>query len=534
MNATILHGCPIYPGAGRPQAEGVLIADGRVIAVGALADVRAQAPDAQERHFSSGALLPAFTDPHLHAFLVASDPQVDVLRPCRTIADLLGMVAEHVRHASPGGGWLRLHGYLPLDLAERRSPTAPELDSVCPDRPLHLLARTYHESVVNSAGLAVLGMDRRMRDPQGGEVVRDRRGRATGVLIEAASFLAEAASRPRDTAQWTQRLRAFGSQLLAHGIVRVGDAAVPSDAASALVATLADVGVEAHPMLVGPTITEPSLAEGGTAKVLLDGGEWCDLCLTPRQVGRMILTGLAASVGPDRELARAILGRSRIDRRTAGRWHYGHRLTPRDRLDALLSEAATTGSALAVHAVGNGAVSDLIEALARRPEPEVRIEHALFLDDQLIGALSRTGRTLTTQPGMLRSHSAQLLGLPAPAPLRLFPLRSLTHEGVPIAFGSDYPASELSPWPAVSAAVTRRAGELVNQPGEALTLAQALDAVTVTAARALGVADSGVLAPGMRADLQWVDADPHAVDPRDLASLTTLATWRSGEIVFER
>lgn len=375
-------------------------------------------------------------------------------------------------------------------------------------------------------------MDRTMRDLQGGEVVRDRRGRATGVLVEAASFLAEAASRPRDPAQWTERLLAFARQLIAHGIVRNGDAAVPFDAASALVSTLAQVGVEAHPMLVGATITEPAMHEGGTAKVLLDGGEWCDLCLTPRQVARMLFTSLAASVGPDRELARAIMARSRTDRREAGTWHYGHR--PRARLDALLDRAATTGSALAVHAVGNGAVSDLVEALARRREPVVRIEHGLFLDDKLICALARTGRTLTAQPGMLRSHAAQLLGLPVPTPLRLFPLRSLAREGVPVAFGSDYPASDLSSWPAVSAAVTRRAGALVDQPGEALTLAEALDAVTLTAARCLGIGDAGAIVPGMSADPQWVDADPYAVDPGALASLTTLATWRSGDLVYER
>ena len=61
-----------------------------------------------------------------------------------------------------------------------------------------------------------------------------------------------------------------------------------------------------------------------------------------------------------------------------------------------------------------------------------------------------------------------------------------------------------------------------------MTLTEALDATTATAARVLGVTDTGVLAAGQRADLQWVDADPFAVAPEALADIRARAVWHDG------
>ena len=139
-------------------------------AVGTLDAVRtAMPPGADEVALDGGALLPAFVDAHQHAYLVAVDPFTDVLhRAAADIPGLLRLVSSLLAAAPRSDGWLRFHGYVPLELAELRSPSSIELDTICPDRPLHLLTRTYHESVVNSAGLAALGIGRSTPDPRGG------------------------------------------------------------------------------------------------------------------------------------------------------------------------------------------------------------------------------------------------------------------------------------------------------------------------------------------------------------------------------
>ncbi len=538
--AFILHGVPVHVRPDLPAAEAIGVMDGIVAAAGDLAAVRASLPPtAPVRRLGAGAILPAFIDPHQHAFLIAADPGTDVLyRRAVDVAGLVDAVAALVAaEEAPGTGgagtapaaagvssappapWLRYHGYEPMKLAEHRSPTAAELDRASADRPLHVLSRTFHESVVNSAGLDALGIGRTTPDPPGGRIVRDKSGEPTGVLIEAASFAAEAASRRADAHDprvWRDRLRAYGRRLLAAGIVRIGDAAVPVAAADALVETLGALGITAHPFLIGDRIDLPALLPGGTAKVLLDGGEYCHLRMTTRQVATVVRRGFQANMGREKGLARAVGERAGWPHREAdGRWHTGVRFPAEGDLRDLLRRAAERGSGLVVHAVGNGSVEALLDA--RDADPGVaaavpmRVEHAIALDPRLSGRLAQASLTVVAQPNFLGESGHELNVTRMPEPLRLMPFRSMLAAGVPLAFSSDHPATGLSPWPSLAAAVTRldQVGAPVV-PEEAIDLPAALDAYGRGAARSLGVT-GGTLEPGMPADMILVDADPYGI-----------------------
>jgi hypothetical protein len=78
-----------------------------------------------------------------------------------------------------------------------------------------------------------------------------------------------------------------------------------------------------------------------------------------------------------------------------------------------------------------------------------------------------------------QSHAAmgrELALVPLPRPLRLKPFRTMLRSGIPLAFSSDYPAAGLSPWEAVSAAVTRldATGRAIL-PDESIDLVAALE-----------------------------------------------------------
>ncbi|EQD80532.1 amidohydrolase family protein, partial [mine drainage metagenome] len=157
----------------QPRAEAVALADGKILAVGPLADVALRAGvRARTVKLDGGAILPGFIDPHHHLFLVAAERWSCRLHdPApQNIAALLKAVRRAVAE-DHGSGWLRVHGHRPLSMTELRSPTAAELDAACPDRPLHVIGLTYHESSVNSLGLARLGWGRRTPDPPGGRIV---------------------------------------------------------------------------------------------------------------------------------------------------------------------------------------------------------------------------------------------------------------------------------------------------------------------------------------------------------------------------
>jgi predicted amidohydrolase YtcJ len=543
-DSLLLHGVPIHVRFDRAPVEALGLSGGLVVAAGSLAEVRAaMPPGGQERRLDRGVVLPAFVDPHQHAYLVAADPGTDLLY--RRAQDIAGLVREARTlvgaglACSPAGGWLRLHGYEPLRLAERRSPTARELDEAAGDRPMHVLSRTFHESVVSGAGLDALGIGRQTPDPAGGRIVRDRRGRPTGVLLEAASFAAEAVSRRRPGGGgWQERLLAHGRRLASLGVARIGDAAVPAALADAFTETLVEAGVAATPLLIDDRIDAPALRAGSTAKVLLDGGEACHLCMTGAQLRRLMVDSFRANTGPERDLARAVGLRSGFPRREGDRnWHTGIRWPAEAAFGATLRDAAAAGSGLAVHAVGNGAVDAILAGLAAEAaaarDVRLRVEHAFTVDRRQVGALADAGVPVVTQPGFLASMGHSLTVVPLPRPLALLPIRSMIDAGVRVSFGSDYPAAALSPWDGIACAVTRLDDVgVVADADEAIDVARALDACTRAAAEALGDGATGTLEPGSPADLAWWDGDPFTTEPARLPALAALETWRSGRTVF--
>jgi predicted amidohydrolase YtcJ len=189
--------------------------------------------------------------------------------------------------------------------------------------------------------------------------------------------------------------------------------------------------------------------------------------------------------------------------------------------------------------VGNGAVQAVIDALGAdaglAAAVAVRVEHAMATDVAQARALGQAGVPVVVQPGFIGTIGHELSLVPLPEPLRLMPFRTMHEAGVRLAFSTDSPAVGISPWDAVRDAVTRldSTGAPIHAD-ESIDLRVALDASTRGAARALGIEDAGFLEPGCRADLVWCDRDPLTVSPVALGEISVLATWSSGDLVFER
>lgn len=533
MSRFVLSGVPVHPIDTSAVGEAVAVVDGRIAAVGGRAAVLAKAgPDATEVRLDRGALLPGFVDAHQHAYLVVTDPSTDALHGKASDIPRLIELVRSLRDLP--GTWLRLHGYEPLELRELRSPTAAEIDAVVSDRPVHLISRTFHESVVNTLGLEQLGFDRPGRRSPGVQV--DRRGRPTGVLIEQASFAAEVASRPSQDGLDRERLAWHADRLFAAGITTICDAAVPVTAADGYVEAAARLGLRVVPLLVHARIDTPALRAGCTAKVLADGGEHCHLCLTRHQLAALAASSLRSSFGRDGRLARAVGRRAGFPTRAGrGMFRTGITVTGTEALRTLIEEASRTNSRLGVHAIGNGALRSVLDARREASggrDVGVRIEHAVALDGRDADALARAEIPIVAQPGFLAAFGHQLHAVPLPAPLRLMPFSTLFRAGITLAFSSDHPAADQNPWIGVGSAVTRtdRYGRAILGD-EAVSVRAAVEAYTATAACVLGV-DVGRLKPGAPADLVWVDPDPFTCAEDHLASIATLATWSAGTLRY--
>ena len=537
------------------------VRDGLIAAVGSADEVRAALGEGAELvELDRGVILPAFIDAHHHYCLAALDARAPDLhlQPGSSISDVLGLVERAVAASEPGG-WVRLRGYDPVKLRERRAPRVAELDEVCSDRPLLLIAYSVHDGCLNTRGLAEMGWDRRSPDPANGWLVRDRRGRLTGEVRERAFFLAEARSRSalleRGEDAWIAECQAHGHKLLAAGIVRVGDAAVApaferlyeraaaEDALPVIVHRMPVAAVSLiEPRLEGqPTGSGSAAAPVGPAKLFMDGADRCALCFSMTQLARTTAATVRQAAGGQGLAALRALAAVRWHRRHDGLFHSGALFWEQDALNATVMRAAQHGLQVAQHAIGNEAIARgvaaiehahrALEHLPGRP----RLEHAMLLDARLADRIADAGAVAVVQPYFVHDNLGDRVALtPLPQPLRAMPLRMLSERGVVLAGSSDYPVSDFNVLAAIQAAVTRRArGGSLCEPEEALTVEEALRAYTLGGALALGVEhEAGTLEPGKRADIVVLSHDARKVPPGDIASTQVQRTYTAGRLAY--
>lgn len=168
----------------QPWASALAVRDGRIVAVGSDAEVRALCgSDTQVEALEGRLVTPGFIDSHLH-FLQREQVQIEE-------ADVLDDVAQRVREyaaARPDQEWIIGRGW-GYSLFPGGAPHRRYLDAMLAERPLVLTERDGHMSVCNSKALELAGVTRDTPDPEHGRIVRDERGEPTGELQESAMGL---------------------------------------------------------------------------------------------------------------------------------------------------------------------------------------------------------------------------------------------------------------------------------------------------------------------------------------------------------
>jgi predicted amidohydrolase YtcJ len=540
----------------RPLAQAVGIRGGRIAAVGSLSEVRgAIGESAPVNELDGGVLLPGFIDAHHHMAYAALDYGGVSLRlgSGSRIEDLLAAIRDGVAAKPPG--WVYLCGYEAGDLRERRAPRADELEQCCPGRPLFVQAASGHDGALNHAGLDAMGWTASSPDPRNGVLLRNRRGRLTGVVSEGAAFMAEAAFRDQLLADgpevWLAACETHARDLLALGITRVGDAAVAPTVErlyrraaeeDRLPITVHSMPVASTSLLLprfdGPATGEgPSRAPTGPAKLYVDGGHRCAVCLSAGQaawVARALVKNVLGGGGLAVLRAASRSGRPRLGRDL--HLHAGMRFWHQEALVDAVGQGAERGFQIALHAIGNEAVDVALTALERNERQlaaapgRPRLEHVIFAEAHQPRRIADAGAIAVVQPAFIASAGDDMLLTPLPPSIETVPLRSLSEAGVELAGSSDYPVTQPDVLAAISAAVTRR-----TAAGATLAADQAVDvelmlrAYTVGSARALGCEhQAGSITPGKQADLVHLSHDPVTHHPAHLADIQINATWIAG------
>lgn len=168
---------------GNPTAEAIAMRDGKFLAVGSEAEVRAAAPKAQVVDAGGRRVIPGLIDSHMHIIRGGLNYNMELRWDgAPSLADAMAMLKRQVAR-TPAPQWVRVvGGFTEHQFAEKRLPTIEELNAAAPDTPVFIL-HLYDRAILNAAALRVVGYTKATPNPPGGEIVRDAAGNPTGLLL---------------------------------------------------------------------------------------------------------------------------------------------------------------------------------------------------------------------------------------------------------------------------------------------------------------------------------------------------------------
>jgi predicted amidohydrolase YtcJ len=514
----------------RPEAEAFAVRGGRIVAVGSTAEVSALRGagttilDAKGRF-----VMPGFNDAHVH--LMTGGTQLDSvdLRDAASVGEFARRTAERAA-STPKGEWITGGDWDEQAWSEPALPTRESIDGATPDTPVFVNRYDEHMALANSAALRLARITAATPDPPGGVIVRDASGNPTGILKDAAMGPVYAVMPPPTPGRRERALRRALGHMASLGVTSVQDMG-PGDGDVDLYAGLAARGqLTARVRAVPPALRVAGQVAAGGARRAAAGG-------------MLSISGAKTFADGSLGSTTAFFFEPYSDA-PATRGLLADEMQPLDGMRARLVAIDRAGEQLCVHAIGDRAISMVLDLFAdvetangprdRRP----RIEHSQHVAPGDFDRYARMGVIASVQPyHAIDDGKWAEKRIGAERAKTTYAFRSFLRRGARLALGTDWPVAPLNPMLTLYAAVTRatldgrRPGGWV--PEQKITVGEAIEAYTMGAAYAeFQEREKGSIAIGKVADFVVLSADPFKVAPDALRDVKVVTTVVGGKVVY--
>ncbi|GAB3518678.1 amidohydrolase [Photobacterium alginatilyticum] len=515
-------------------AEAVAIADGKILYVGSnqMAE-RLRQPDTKVIDLEGAMLLPGFVDNHNHIFEAASEAGGNCeLNTDATLSEQIPYLEECRKNAKKGE-WLMGYGFrLDLTLNEDNAETPlAVLDRIFPDQPVVIMEQTSHSMWVNSQALKQAGINKTSPEPQGGKILKDRdTGELNGILFDnAGDIVMELAwnSMSNPFKQSYTGLMNGLEEAAAHGITTIGDGRLywkrgwyevwkEVQANGDLTARVSlrpwiypedDQASQLKYLQTIQSRDPESLLIVDQVKMYSDG---------------ILINGTAKTLAP-------YLNTYIEDE------PYGINYIPPSQMKSWLTELDKIGYGAHIHAIGDGAIRESLNAVefARQQsvDRDYTLTHVEMVNSKDIKRFKPLQVTADFQVGsdyvVEHDHSWAEAFIGAKRARSLMQVRRLYDSGANVSLSSDWNVNDINPLVGIGNSLLMGKTGMPN-------IDAAIDAYTINAAISLGLDDiTGSIEEGKSADLVVLDHDITEISPESIADTNILMTVLKGDIVFD-
>ncbi|MDB4292214.1 amidohydrolase [Maribacter sp.] len=515
----------------QPRATAMAIAGDTILAIGSADEMNGFKNDSTQVIDAAGRfVVPGFIDAHVHLLMGGNALLSVKLRDANTKKEFMKRIANYSGTLTPGA-WL-LEGNWDHTLWGGELPQKEWIDEFTSENPMVIYRLDGHMVLANSMALSIAGINESTADIAGGEIVRNANGSLTGILKGSAMTKMLNAIPPMTASQKKIALRAAGDYLLSNGVTSVHDV--------------------------------DSLGTYAAAKELYDAGELAVRIYSAKPLNRyteVITTNETFERAPEKKLnnwlktglVKGFVDGSLGSHTAAFKADYSDRkgdagffITKEEDLYAWISAADKKDLQVTVHAIGDKAISTLLDIYERisnengKKDRRLRMEHAQHIDPNDIARFAQLGVIASVQPYHAIDDgrwAEELIG--ADRIKTTYAFKSLLDTGATLAFGSDWPVAPASPLMGIYAATTRRTVDDKNPEGwvpkQKITAEQGVLAYTKNAAFASFDEDEkGTLEVGKLADFVILSADVTKMDGAEIKEVEVLQTYVGGIKRFDR
>jgi len=528
----------------KPEAQAMAISGDTIVAVGSNQDIQPYVGGSTKVIDLKGALAtPGFIDAHVHFTGVGDAAKNLKLATAKNWDEVVRMVGEAARKAKPGD-WIIGRGWHQEKWSEVPSPNVEgfplhdALSKAAPDNPVWLTHASGHAGFANALAMKMAEVTKSTPDPEGGKILRDRDGNATGLFNERAqSIVGSALARDLATrtparveADLREVIELASREALAKGLTTVHDAGSPPSTIE-VIKKLVDE--RRLPLRVWMMLREEAknlAADMPKHRVVNYGDKRFTVRATKRAIDGALGSRGAWMLEPYADLPSTS----------------GMNTDSLDDVRMIAELAIKNDYQMAIHAIGDRGNREVLniyeDTFKKHPEKNSkelrwRIEHAQHINAADIPRFGRLGVIASMQAIHCTSDGTWV-------PDRLGAARSeegayvwqkLMKSGAVVTNGTDAPVEDVDPIPNYYAAVTRKLSNgKVFYPDQRMSRIEALRAYTIqNAFGAFEESLKGTLATGKLADITVLTKDITKVPDEEIKTAKVAYTIVGGKIVYK-